>query len=125
MERSDDNQIVFCESAIDALSHAALFPNGASRYVSIGGQLSPTQPELIRATISSMPLNSKIVAAMDRDADGAKLSDVVRQAVVSSGRNDLCFVLHEPCSLKDWNDELRARNASSLPTVQLASPGVG
>jgi hypothetical protein len=106
--RRDDTRLVFCESAIDALSHAALFPDAGARYASIGGKPNPVQPELIRAAIARMPAGSEIVAAMDSDADGAKLAGVVREAVASSGRSDLRFVAHEPSRSKDWNDELRA-----------------
>jgi hypothetical protein len=107
--RPDDHRLVFCESAIDALSHAALFPDARARYASIGGKPNPVQPELIRAAIARMPTGSEIVAAMDSDADGAKLAGVVREAVKSSGGSDLRFVAHAPSNFKDWNDELRAR----------------
>ena len=45
-ELPSDNRLVFCESSIDALSHAVLFPDKHARYASIGGKLNPTQPEL-------------------------------------------------------------------------------
>jgi Toprim-like/Protein of unknown function (DUF3991) len=123
-EMAGDTRIVFSEGAIDSLSYAVLFPDQRTRYASIGGQLNPIQPELIRATILAMPLNSEIVAAMDADAEGNKLAQVVRKAVELSGRDDLRFVFHEPFGFKDWNDQLRAKNPLSLPTVQLPSPGV-
>ena len=44
-----DNRLVFCESGIDALSYAALFPDERTRYASIGGKPSPMQRELIRS----------------------------------------------------------------------------
>jgi Toprim-like/Protein of unknown function (DUF3991) len=109
-----DNRLVFCESTIDALSHAALFPDDRARYASIGGNPNPLQPELIRAAAARMPMDSEIVAAMDNDAGGAKLSEVVRKAVALTGRSDLRFVLHEPFGFKDWNDQLRARPLPSL-----------
>jgi Toprim-like/Protein of unknown function (DUF3991) len=111
----DDNRLVFCESAIDALSHAVLYPDERARYASIGGKPNPVQPELIRAAIARMPSGSEIVAAMDADEDGVKLAGVVRQAVELSGRGDLRFVLQEPFGVKDWNDELRAKPRTSLP----------
>jgi hypothetical protein len=104
-----DNRAVFCESAIDALSHAVLFPDNHARYASIGGKPNPQQPELIRAAASRMPVGSEIVAAMDADAEGRKLSEIVRRAVELSGRHDLRFVVKEPHDFKDWNDQLRAR----------------
>jgi len=111
----DDNRLVFCESAIDALSHAVLFPDERARYASIGGKPNPLQPELIRAAIARMPSGSEIVSAMDADEDGGKLAGVVRQAVQLSGRDDLRFVLQEPFGFKDWNDQLRAKAKPSLP----------
>jgi hypothetical protein len=113
--RLDDARMVFCESAIDALSHAVLFPDDRARYASIGGKPNPQQPELIRMATASMPRDSEIVSAMDNDADGAKLSEIVRRAVELTGRGDLRFVLHEPLGFKDWNDRLRAKPEPSLP----------
>jgi hypothetical protein len=115
-EMHDDNRIVFCESAIDALSHAALFPDENARYASIGGKLNPLQPELIRAAIARMPAKSKIVSAMDADADGAKLAETVHDAMKLTGRDDLSYVFEEPFGYKDWNDQLRRRPKHSLPS---------
>jgi hypothetical protein len=110
-----DRRVVFCEAAIDALSHAVLFPDNHARYASIGGKLNPQQPELIRAAAARMPTGSEIIAGMDADADGRKLADVVRRAVELSGRHDLRFVVQEPHGFKDWNDQLRARPHPVLP----------
>jgi hypothetical protein len=108
-EFPEDNRLVICESAIDALSHAVLMPDEQARYASIGGKPNPIQPELIRAAALRMPPKSKIVAAMDADEDGGKLAEVVREAVLNSGRDDLSFVFEEPEGAKDWNDVLRAK----------------
>jgi hypothetical protein len=122
--REDDNRLVFCESAIDALSHAALFPDDRARYASIGGKPNPAQPELIRAAVARMPADSEIVAGMDNDADGAALAGVVRQAVQLSGRDDLRFLVQEPFGFKDWNDQLRGKQVPPFPTAPLRSPNV-
>jgi hypothetical protein len=114
-ELPDDNKLVITESAIDGLSHAVLFPDNRTRYASIGGKPNPQQPELIRAASARMPLDSEIIAAMDADADGAKLTEVVRQAVILTGRLDLKFSVHEPFGFKDWNDQLRAKPQPLLP----------
>ena len=113
-ELPDDNQVIFCESAIDALSHAVLFPNARARYASVGGKLNPQQPELIRAAIARMPSSSEIIAGMDANAEGAKLSEIVRRAAELSGRCDLHFTLQEPFGHKDWNDQLRAKPETIL-----------
>jgi hypothetical protein len=107
--RLDDARLVICESAIDALSHAVLFPDERARYASIGGKPNPQQPELIRMSAAAMPRDSEVVAAMDNDADGAKLAKVVNKAVALTGRLDLKFRMQEPFGHKDWNDQLRAK----------------
>jgi hypothetical protein len=106
-ELPGDHRLVLCEAAIDALSHAVLFPDSRARYASIGGNLNPQQPEFIRAAAARMPVDSEIVSAMDADKDGAKLAQIVRQAVTLTGRLDLRFSLQEPFGFKDWNDQLK------------------
>jgi len=113
-EESFDNGLVFCESAIDALSHAVLFPDDRARYASIGGKPNPQQPDLILAAIRRMPKYARITAAMDADEDGGKLADMVWEAVQRSDREDLVFVRQEPVGFKDFNDQLRARPLPQL-----------
>jgi len=114
-EESFDHVLVFCESAIDALSYAVLFPDQRARYASIGGQINPAQPQAIGAAAKRMPKYSKIIAAMDADAAGAKLADIVRDAVLRTGREDLTFVFQQPFGFKDWNDQIRAKPKPPLP----------
>jgi hypothetical protein len=123
-ERPDDNRLVLCESAIDALSHAALFPDDHARHASIGGKPNPIQPELIRAAIVRMPAGSEIVAAMDADAEGVKLADIVREAVKLAGRHDLRSTMEEPFGFKDWNDQLRGKHGNSFPAARAKEPSV-
>jgi hypothetical protein len=115
-ETPNDNKIVFCESAIDALSHAALFPDDRARYASIGGKTNPQQPELIRAAVVQMPFSSEIVAAMDADSAGDEIVEIVRGAVELLGRDDVALVVQRPVGFKDWNDQLRKR---PLPSPRL------
>jgi hypothetical protein len=122
-EMPDDNRMIFCESAIDALSYAVLFQNEQARYASFGGELSPQQCELIRAAAAAMPTNARIVAATDADVTGGKLADRIREAVVLTGRDDLTFVLHQPDGFKDWNDQLRNRPKRS-PSSRPQEPSV-
>jgi hypothetical protein len=117
-EEAFDNCLVFCESAIDALSYAVLFPDDRTRYASIGGKPNPVQPKLIGAAVKRMPKYSKIVAAMDADADGGKLAEVVREAVQLSQREDLVFLFQEPFGFNDWNDQLRGNHPDRSPVVR-------
>ena len=108
-ELPEDRTLVLCESAIDALSHAVLFPDHHARYASIGGQVNPAQPELIRHAAAGMPRDAVIMAAMDADEAGRGLAEMVQEAVGLTKREDLRFVHHEPVGFKDWNDQLRNR----------------
>jgi hypothetical protein len=114
-EEPFDTTLVFAESAIDGLSFAVLFPDNCTRYASIGGKLNPEQPALILAAIRRMPKGAKVIAAMDADADGGKLADIVREAFQLSARDDLTFVRQDPAGAKDWNDILRAKPHPMLP----------
>ena len=116
--QADDQRLVFCESAIDALSYAALFQDARTRYASIGGKPNPIQPELIKAAIMRMAAGSEIVSAMDADPDGAKLAGVVKDAFEQTGRDDLKFVLQEPFGAKDWNDQLRNQRHALIANAQ-------
>ncbi len=111
----EDNRLVVCESAIDALSHAALFPDDRTRYASIGGQVTTAQRTLLRAAISLMPASSTVVAAMDNDEAGRVLAEVVANALRLAARADIRFAIDEPAGAKDWNDILRARRLAPLP----------
>ena len=114
-----DTRLVLAESAIDALSHAQLFPAPSARYASIGGQMNSKQPELIKAAASKMPEASEIIAAMDADTNGRALAEVVRLAVLETGRPDLRFISFLPDGFKDWNDAVRKRSPHSFPTALL------
>ena len=115
----NDSQLVFCESAIDALSHATLFPAAGTRYASIGGKLNPQQPGLVLDEIMRMPQGSEIVAAMDADADGDSLDVVIEETLNLTRRSDLTFRIHRPVGFKDWNDQLRGRPIPSpLPPAR-------
>jgi hypothetical protein len=117
----DDDCLVLTESAIDALSHAALFPDTHARYRSIGGQVNDQQPALIRAAVLDLPQGSEVIAATDNDDAGRKLAAMIGYAAGSAGRPDLTFRAHHPASEgSDWNDTLRqSRPNIPFPTVRL------
>jgi hypothetical protein len=108
-----DKRLVVAESAIDALSHAVLFPDAEdrTRYASLGGKPNAQQPGLVQATIARLPEGAEIVAAFDADEAGRMLVRVVRLAVASvasrTGRN-LIFLVHLPAQEgDDWNQVLQ------------------
>jgi Protein of unknown function (DUF3991)/Toprim-like len=103
-----DERLVFAESAIDALSYAQQFPNANARYASIGGAPNPKQPGLIKMSVLKMAAGAEIIAAMDNDDSGRDLTEVIREAVIESGRDDVSFRVHLPVTPDaDWNDTLK------------------
>lgn len=108
LTEATDTRLVIAESAIDALSYAALFPSPESRYASTGGKMNPSQPALITAAARRMPTGSTIVAATDNDQSGTELAEDVKLAVQNTQRDDLVFSIHQPEGVgADWNDIIR------------------
>lgn len=119
----DDERLVVCESAIDALSFAALFGANRTRFASIGGNPNPGQPALLEAAIARLPACAEVVSAMDADDDGRKLGAMLRQAFDAAGRTDLSFRVQEPVGFKDFNDQLRgSRSLAALPGSPAPGP---
>lgn len=117
----DDDGLVLAESAIDALSHAALFPAPHRRYRSVNGNPSEAQLAMIRAAVFDLPEGSAVIAATDNDDSGRKLAAVIGNAVASAGRPDIAFTVHAPAATDaDWNDILK----SSFPPTAPLSPAL-
>jgi hypothetical protein len=104
----EDNRLVICESAIEALSHAILFQDCRTRYASIAGKPTAVQLNLLRVEIERMPAGSEIIAAMDSDQAGRALADLVCRSVEACCRADVKFKREEPNGFKDWNDQLKS-----------------
>ena len=120
----EDNRLVLAESAIDALSHAALFPDehDRTRYASIGGRPNPKQPGLIKAAVAKMAPGSSVVAAFDADDAGRELAESVKGFVSETGRTDLTFRVHLPSREgSDWNDALKGPQNASFPIARALS----
>ena len=112
--RPDDRRLILAESAIDALSYAALFPDteDQTRYASLGGKPSWRQMKLVSGTMARLPERAEIVAAFDTDPAGrqlaAAMSDAVANMANKTGRSDLIFKVHLPAQEgADWNNVLQ------------------
>jgi len=110
----DDRRLVLTESAIDALSYAALFADAEdqTRYASLGGKPSSRQAALVQATVAKLPAGAEIVAAFDADDAGRKLVAMIREIVAGialrTGRSDLIFEARLPADEgEDWNQVLQ------------------
>ena len=107
-------RLILAESAIDALSYAALFADAEdqTRYASLGGKPSSRQASLLQATIAKLPAGAEIVAAFDADDAGRKLVEMLREIVAGSGlrtgRSDLILETRLPADEgEDWNQVLQ------------------
>jgi hypothetical protein len=120
-DQDGDTAIVFAESAIDALSHAALFPALSARYRSIGGAVNDRQPALIKAAIAELPRNAEVICAMDNDAAGRKLASMVEDCFKSVARPDLHLKSDLPAN-KDWNEDLKTCLLPSAFLFPIARP---
>ena len=112
--RPGDRRLVLAESAIDALSHAVLFPDreDQTRYGSLAGKPNAQQSTLIQLTIARMSEVVEVVAAFDADTAGRSLVEVVRLAAARAGRK-FDFRGHLPTDQgDDWNDVLQKVTAS-------------
>src|ERR1044071_2631807 len=112
--RCDDRRLILAESAIDALSHAALFPDAEdqTRYASLGGKPSSRQMGLIEATIVKLLAGTEVIAAFDADAAGRSLAEKIRQVVANiafaKGTGELTFEARLPVKGgEDWNKVLQ------------------
>ena len=111
-----DNTLVITESAIDALSYAALKPADHARYISIGGKMNPKQPDLLKSAMEKMPSGSIIVLALDNDSGGRSLSEKITAIFSAVDRPGLSLIDDCP-SVEglDWNNVLEALSRESRP----------
>jgi hypothetical protein len=110
---------VICESAIDAISFAVLYPDGHARYASISGKLNPAQPDLIRIQTTLLPQGAEVIAAMDADDAGAQLAEAIQRSFAAAARPDLAFRRQEPAAFKDWNEQLCAERTPEIARMSL------
>jgi hypothetical protein len=104
--RRADTVLVIAESAIDALSYAALHLDEHARYASFGGALNPHQPGLIHAAVERLPSGAAVRIATDSDEDRAGFALIIEGLVAETGRGDLAVERAVPIDAKDWNDAL-------------------
>ena len=117
--KSRDRRLVLAESAIDALSHAALFPDAEdqTRYASLGGKPNVKQPGLVQTAIAKLPVGAEIVAAFDADEAGRMLVDRVSVAVarVMKDRKEGLDFQKSPSRGEgdDWNHVLQEQTCQN------------
>ena len=104
----DDRVLVVAETAIDALSYAALHKTPAARYVSTAGQISPGQRTLLVNAFESLPDDGRVILALDYDAAGVDMAKQIEDLFLFIDRKDRDLTLdHPPTFGQDWNDVLK------------------
>lgn len=103
-----DDTLVIAETAIDALSHAAIKGTRQRRFVSTAGQMNNDQPALLRAAMLKLPKDGRVVLALDNDAGGDELGARITDIYSEAGRIDLSLIEDRPSQRgADWNDALK------------------
>ncbi len=116
--KATDTALVIAESALDALSYAALHPDDKARYFSTGGSLNPKQPGLIATVMEKMPRPAVVILATDNDPAGHELAATI-QSLAPDGPG-LEFRRPLPEVGKDWNDQLKAQRPNPAPLFPTA-----
>ena len=104
--RRADTVLVIAESAIDALSYAALHPDENARYASFGGAMNSCQPALIQAAVERIPSGVVVRIATDSDEEGARFATIIEAVTVEAGKSELAVERVIPPETKDWNEVL-------------------
>jgi hypothetical protein len=96
-------EVIFVEGAINALSHAQLNPNLNAGYISIGGQMSPHQKELVAYAMARVhERGAALVLATDADAAGEAHAQALRDLAPAGAQ----LFRDTPTLGQDWNEQL-------------------
>ena len=96
-----ERRLVITESAIDALSHAQLYPDPDTAYISLGGSPSPEQMELARSAIfKAQNRGSKVMVGTDNDPGGEKIAKWLSNGYSGIERELSAYG-------KDWNEQIK------------------
>lgn len=121
--REDDDALVVAESAIDLLSYAQMFGIDRRRWLSLGGQVSQEQLELLESAAAKMPRVAHVFLAFDNDAGGVALTDKVGPLFDDAERGLIVIRHFPPDEGADWNEVLLARcGPASDPAPGAESP---
>jgi Toprim-like len=81
-------------------------------YISTGGTLNATQPDLILAAIRKMPDEGKIINAVDNDDGGDRLTILLNDILARIPGPARALTDDRPLDRgMDWNDVLRSSSA--------------
>lgn len=118
-----DMTMVVSESAIDALSIAAIFGSEGKRFFSIAGNCAPHQIELLVAAANKMPQDSVVWLCLDHDESGQKMAAEIRDSFLQSHMSPNQIIERFPEQQdRDWNDVLQ-KYPSAAPDLLANTSG--
>jgi len=98
----DAHEVIFVEGAINALSHAQLHPNPQAAYVSIGGQMSQQQKQLVAKVMrDAAGRGAVIVLATDADDAGEAHAQALKALAPAGAKIER----DRPQHGMDWNEQ--------------------
>ena len=124
----EDNRLVACEAAIDALSVATMLAENPkhkesffhTRFISIDGGMSPAAEKALRAEVAALPKKAVVEAAFDNDSQGEKYTEKL-QAICNECKREMAEA--RPKQKKDWNEVLQAyRERQDLKAKAASEP---
>lgn len=122
-QRLTDNTMIVCESAIDALSLAAIAGTASKRFFSTAGKCGPKQLVRLAEEAKRIPPNSVVWLALDNDTAGRTMAGQIREALQSELGDQVRVIDKFPKEENaDWNDMLRKQLAETTgisPTRRL------
>lgn len=110
-----DKFLVICESAIDCLSHYALFyqehedVRHHTRYISTAGAWGPKTPGLLRKEVESYA-GQYVTLSFDNDQQGREYAE---DATALLGNLGKVLRVRLPEGYKDWNEQLVSERAKT------------
>ncbi|MEM9409508.1 MAG: DUF3991 and TOPRIM domain-containing protein [Planctomycetota bacterium] len=125
--RQTDRIMVVSESAIDAMSVAAIFNPNDLRLFSTAGACSPSQIDCLKSAARKMPSRSIIWLAFDNDESGQEIASEVETELSSIDQQHEIIVKLPTTAGKDWNDVLRhkTRTYGNAPGAEFRSVELG
>ncbi len=107
---SGNSLIVITESVIDALSYHALHKGFGGTFISIDGQLSTSQIELLRKLFEKLDDEKTVIVGMDNDYAGEKYFLQIERLFNETAPKQVTLKKDVPI-LKDWNEDLASESA--------------
>jgi hypothetical protein len=99
----NDKRLVITESGMNALSYHQIKGSQHTRYLSLGGDMSGSQEQIIKAAIKKMPRDSEIIAGFNKSLQGERFAERLKSLAPQAN-----IKREVPAIGKNWNELLQA-----------------